>query len=297
MQNILVGTSSWADHSLVESRLFYPKEVKTASDRLRYYSERFSIAEIDSSYHFFPTSRNLSLWLDNTPPGFVFDVRAFSMFTGHPTQLQSLPRSIRENPELAGHQGSVYLHHLSAGLVDSLWEIFGSLVQVVKVAGKLGVVLFQFPPWFHRSRENFDFLLTCRERFPDFQLACEFRTIGWTSVNGLNETLAFMKKNRMSLVCVDEPQGLKTSVPPLAEVTSPVGVVRFHGRNAETWEKKNVFAEERFNYLYSEAELSEWVPKIRQMAAQAEKVHVIFKNKSRDYAVRNAAQFMRLLNQ
>jgi uncharacterized protein YecE (DUF72 family) len=168
-------------------------------------------------------------------------------------------------------------------------------VQVVKDAGKLGVVLFQFPPWFHRSRENFEYLLSCRERFPDFQLAFEFRTTGWTSVNGLNETLAFLKKNRISLVCVDEPQGLKTSVPAIAEVTSQVGVVRFHGRNTETWEKKNIFAEERFNYLYTDAELTEWVPKVKQMATQADKVHVIFKNKSRDYAVRNAKQFTEML--
>jgi uncharacterized protein YecE (DUF72 family) len=74
-------------------------------------------------------------------------------------------------------------------------------------------------------------------------------------------------------------------------------VVRFHGRNAETWEKSNVFAEERFNYLYTEDELNEWVPKIRQMAAQADRVHVIFKNKSRDYAVRNAQQFAEMLKQ
>ena len=87
MSQILIGTSSWADHSLVESGLFYPPEVKTPAGRLSYYSERFPIAEIDSSYHYFPTRQNLTLWLENTPPGFVFDIRAFNLFTGHPTPL------------------------------------------------------------------------------------------------------------------------------------------------------------------------------------------------------------------
>mgnify|MGYP001576994386 CR=1 FL=1 len=281
---------------MVESGLFYPPEVKTPAGRLRYYSEKFPIAEVDSSYHFFPTRQNLSLWLDNTPPGFTFDVRAFSLFTGHPTPPASLLRSIREeHSELANHKGNIYLHHLPPDVADRLWEIFASLVQDVAAAGKLGVLLFQFPPWFHHNKENFDYLITCRERFPSYRLAVEFRTGGWLSGDSLKETLAFLRQHRLALVCVDEPQGLKTSVPMVAEVTSPVGVVRFHGRNAENWEKKGITAEERFNYLYSEDELRAWLPKIRRMAEQAGKVHVIFKNKSHDFAVRNARQFAEML--
>ncbi len=296
MSQILVGTSSWADHSLVESGLFYPPEVKTPAGRLRYYSEKFPIAEIDSSYHFFPTRQNLALWLDNTPPGFVFDVRAFSMFTGHPTQPASLPRSIREeHEELANHTGNLYLHHLPADVAERLWEVFASLVRIVEEAGKLGVLLFQFPPWFHLNKENFDYLVTCREHFPSYRLAVEFRTGGWLSADNLEATLNFLRQHQLALVCVDEPQGLKTSVPNVTEVTSAVGVVRFHGRNAENWEKKGITAEERFNYLYTEDELRAWLPEISRMAGQSDKIHVIFKNKSHDFAVRNARQFTEIL--
>ncbi|MBI4188019.1 MAG: DUF72 domain-containing protein [Chloroflexi bacterium] len=296
MMQILVGTSSWADHSLVESGLFYPPEVKTPAGRLRYYSERFPIAEIDSSYHFFPTRQNLALWLDNTPPGFIFDIRAFSLFTGHPTPPGSLPRSIREeHEELANHKGNLYLHHLPSDVADKLWEIFASLVHDVEAAGKLGVVLFQFPPWFHPTKENFDYLIACRQRFPGYRLAVEFRTGGWLSGDNLKETLTFLRRHQLALVCVDEPQGLKTSVPMVAEVTSSVGVVRFHGRNAANWEKKRITAEERFNYLYSKDELRDWLPKIQLMAEQTEKVHVIFKNKSHDFPVRNAREFTEIL--
>ncbi len=296
MSNILIGTSSWADRSLVESGLFYPPEAKTPASRLRYYSERFPIAEIDSSYHYFPTRQNMTLWLENTPPGFVFDIRAFSLFTGHPAPPHSLPKSIRdEHEELASYKGNLYLHHLPDVVADRLWEIFASYARAVESAGKLGVILFQFPPWFHSNRENFDYLIACQERFPEHQLAVEFRTSDWLSGDNLGETLAFLRRHKLALVCVDEPQGMKTSVPPVAEVTSSVGMVRFHGRNAENWEKKGIPAQERFNYLYSRDELKTWVPDIRQMAEQADKLHIIFKNKSQDFPVRNAREFAEML--
>lgn len=296
MSNIYVGTSSWADHSLVESGMFYPQEVKTPAARLNYYSERFPIAEIDASYHYFPTRKNLDLWLDNTPPGFIFDIRAFSMFTGHPTPPRSLPRSIREeHDELANHKGNLYLHHLQEDVAERLWDIFLSDVRTIESAGKLGVILFQFPPWFHPNPENFDYLLTCKTHFPEHQIAVEFRSGDWFSQDNLNGTLAFLEQHQMALVCVDEPQGLQTSVPPVAEVTSSVGMVRFHGRNSENWEKKRVQAEERFNYLYNKEELTEWVPRVLKMAEKADKVHIIFKNKYLDYPVRNARDFIELL--
>jgi uncharacterized protein YecE (DUF72 family) len=296
MSKVYVGTSSWADHSLVDSGLFYPQEVKTPAARLSYYSEKFPIAEIDASYHYFPTRKNLELWLDNTPHGFIFDIRAFSMFTGHPTPPRSLPRSIREeHDELANHKGNLYLHHLQEDVAGKLWEIFLSDVRMIESAGKLGVILFQFPPWFHPNRENFDYLVACKEHFPVHQVAAEFRSGDWFSENNLEGTLVFLRQHNIALVCVDEPQDSKTSVPPVAEVTSSVGMVRFHGRNTENWEKKGISAEERFNYLYNEEELTEWIPRVRKMAELADKVHIIFKNKFRDYPVRNAREFIEML--
>jgi len=101
----------------------------------------------------------------------------------------------------------------------------------------------------------------------------------------------------LPLVCVDEPQGFPSSVPPLAEVTAPLAVVRFHGRNAATWEAKGITVAERFNYLYSPEELQEWVPRIGRLAQEAEEVHVLFNNCYRDYAVRNARQMAETLGQ
>jgi uncharacterized protein YecE (DUF72 family) len=57
--NIMVGISYWTDPELIESG-FYPPSVKMPSDRLGYYSANFQIVEMDSSYHYLPTLRNLT---------------------------------------------------------------------------------------------------------------------------------------------------------------------------------------------------------------------------------------------
>jgi uncharacterized protein YecE (DUF72 family) len=291
MGRILIGISSWADRALIESG-FYPENVKTPAGRLEYYAENFGLAELDASYHFMPTRNNIALWMDNTPAGFVFDVRAFSLFTNHPTPASSLPKDLQlKAPQDVDH---FYIHSLPENLVDQLWQRFAQVILPLSSAQKLGLVVFQFPPWFHYSKENLDYIVRCKERLPEYRLAVEFRTGGWLNDAHREETLKFLRLYGLCLVCVDEPQGLKSSVPPVAEATSPISMIRFHGRNAENWEGKDIEPSERFNYLYSIAELKEWVPKIRAMAEKSD-VHLIFKNKHKDFPVKNASQMKQLL--
>jgi uncharacterized protein YecE (DUF72 family) len=95
---------------------------------------------------------------------------------------------------------------------------------------------------------------------------------------------------------VDEPQGFRSSIPPLTAVTNPaLSVVRFHGRNRENWEARGISAAERFRYLYGEQELAEWVPRIGEVSAQASETHVLFNNCYSDFGVRNAADLARQL--
>ena len=294
MGKILIGISAWSDSSLIESG-FYPEEVKTPADRLRYYSRNFPVAEIDASYHYFPTKRNLDLWFENTPAGFVFDIKAFSLFTQHPMPFTSLPRGFRDKYGQLVGQGNIYQHHLPLEAVDELWQGFAGIIQTIKSAGKLGAVLFQFPPWFHPRPENFDYIARCRERLAPFQLAVEFREGTCLSDANREHTLGLLRDHGLTMVCVDEPQGFKSSMPPLAEVTAPLGFIRFHGRNSENWERKGISADKRFNYLYNENELRDWVPGIRNMAEKAGELHIIFKNKHRDFPVTNALQLSRML--
>jgi uncharacterized protein YecE (DUF72 family) len=294
MGRIRVGISTWSAPELARTD-FYPHEAKTAAQRLGYYSQRFSVAEVDSSYHFFPTAHNIELWLESTPANFFFDVKAFSLLTGHPATLGSLPKSIRVK---YGNQiqakGNIYPHHLPTEAIDELWAVFGLVVDRFQHEGKLGAVLFQFPPWFYPEPENFDYIALCRDKLAQYRVAVEFHTGSWLNEHK-KETLEFLRKLDIALVCVDEPQGFRSSVPPVAEATSELSIVRFHGRNSQTWEKKGIPADEKFNYLYSEEELKEWVPLIRQLARTAE-VHVIFKNKHADYPIRNVLQMRALLD-
>ena len=292
MERIRLGISSWSTPELEKS--FYPTEARSAADRLRYYSSKFSVAEIDSSFHFFPTSHNVELWLGNTPDGFAFDVRAFSLLTGHPTALEALPKSIRDKyASQIQAKGNIYSHHLPPEVIDELWAVFGLTIDRFQAVGKLGAVLFQFPPWFHPEMDNYDYISACRDRLLQNRVAVEFRVGSWLEGHK-EETLEFLRKLDITLVCVDEPQGFTSSLPPVAEATADLAIIRFHGRNAGTWEKKGIPADERFNYLYNEEELEEWVPKIRHLAESSE-VHVIFKNKHADYPVRNVLQMQKLL--
>ncbi len=295
MARVLIGISSWADRGLVGSE-YYPASVKTAAARLEYYSREFSLAEIDSSYHHFPMRRELDLWLNNVPEGFTFDVKAFSLFTQHPTPLTALPRSIREEfgPDIKA-KGNIYWHHLPEKAAASLWAGFARSVESLRAADKFGAVMFQFPPWFHPAKENYSYIARVKEMLSPYQIAVEFRFDAWLNDEHRETTLRFLKDREIALVCVDEPQGFRSSIRPLATVTARLGVVRFHGRNAAAWEQKNTGPDEKFKYLYNKEELEEWLPRVRSMAAETEQLHVIFKNKHDDYPVKNALQFSRML--
>jgi uncharacterized protein YecE (DUF72 family) len=157
-------------------------------------------------------------------------------------------------------------------------------------AAKLGVVLFQFPSWFYPGNEQREYILACKERLPQYRIAVEFRHNSWVNENNRERTLTFLRDNQLPFVCVDEPQGFKSSVPMTVEVTSDIAVVRFHGRNTETWEKRGISAADRFDYLYNQEELGEWVPRIKDLASKTKQLHVLFNNCYEDKAVTNARQ-------
>jgi uncharacterized protein YecE (DUF72 family) len=294
--NVYYGTSSWTDRTLLASKRFYPSSARKPEDRLRFYAERFPLVEVDSSYYALPSERNAELWLERTPPRFVFNVKAFSLLTQHAAAVRSLPEAVREQlSDEAREKSRVYSRDLPEEARNLVWDMFTVALRPLADAGKLGAVLFQFPRWFVRSRRNFDYLRELGERFP-YRIAVEFRGGGWMDEEKRESTLEQLAELGMAYVVVDEPQGFKTSVPPVVACTSrELAVVRFHGRNAETWEKPGLSAAERFEYLYSEDELAEWVEPVRELAGQAAQVHVLMNNCYEDYGVRNAAQFADLM--
>jgi uncharacterized protein YecE (DUF72 family) len=293
---VRVGTASWTDPTLLKSG-WYPKGANSAEARLRYYATRFPIVEVDASYYYLPREDQAGLWVERTPPDFVFNIKAFSLLTGHPTRRKALPEDLLEEvaPEHRDKQ-RLYASHLSADGLAEVWRRFQEALLPLDSAGKLGAVLLQYPEWFTPRRSNREELRAVRDRLPGYQVCVEFRNGTWMAEGRDRErTLELLEELRLPLVCVDMPQGFRSSLPPVAEVTSPdLAVVRFHGRDPKAWEKKTV--SERFRYRYGEDELREWVPKAERLAEGAREVHVLMNNCYQDYAVTNAQQLMDLLN-
>ena len=293
----MIGTSSWTDPTLVKEGNFYPPGTKSAEARLKFYATRFPLVEVDSSYYYPPSEKNSVLWIERTPPHFTFNIKAYSLLTNHPTRPDSLYADIRERlPEGSLAKRFVYREQLPEDAIDEVWQRFHDALMPLHSAGKLGAVLFQFPQWFTISRAHKAYIQECAARLADFRVAVEFRHASWMKPENAEETLGFLESLDLPYVCVDMPQGFDSSVPPVAAATArDLALVRFHGRNAASWNVKGETASERFKYDYPEGELREWVPQITSLAGQVRETHVLMNNCYRDFAVRNARELGTML--
>jgi uncharacterized protein YecE (DUF72 family) len=294
---ILIGTASWTDKSLIDCGRFYPAEAKTPEARLQYYATRFPLVEVDSTYYAMPAERTAALWVERTPEDFVFDIKSYALFTHHPTPPRSLPKDVREalSPELFGKK-HLYYQDLPSEVRLELWDRFASALLPLERAGKLGTILFQFPPWFLPGHESRGFIGNLRERLPQYTPSVEFRNPLWLDEQHRDRTLGLLRDLRLPFVCVDEPQGTRASVPPIVAATADVSVVRFHGRNAKAWAARNVGVAEKYDYEYSAGELREWLPGVRELASETREVHVLMNNCVEDKAVKNADMLGRMLD-
>jgi uncharacterized protein YecE (DUF72 family) len=289
MTKILVGTASWTDKTLLASG-WYPKGVNSATDRLGFYAERFPLVEVDSTYYFPPSEDNSRRWVERTPKHFTFNIKAFSALTGHPTK----PDAIYKDLEVPRDKKNLYPDDLDDAARDEIWDRFLSALQPLYDAGKLGALLFQYPPWFVISRKSKNFIIDCAKRAAPYRICVEFRNKSWMEQDNQRETFDLLEGNGIAYVCVDMPQGLTDSIPPVVAATSDLAVVRFHGHNKDTWNSGDIY--KKFGYLYSEKELKEWAPRVIELAKDAETTHVLMNNCYRDYAQRNAKELAELLH-
>ncbi|MBB5462850.1 DUF72 domain-containing protein [Paraburkholderia sp. Cpub6] len=291
--SILVGTASWTDKTLIESGAFYPPGCTSAEARLRYYAGVFPIVEVDSSYYAMPSASNSVLWVERTPPTFVFDMKAFRLFTGHQTEPKFFPKDLQaELPKT--DKKNLYYKDLPPAVLDELWARFFEALQPLHVAGKLGSVLFQFPHWVTAAPKALEHVEHCAERMHPFLTAFEFRHESWFNEKHRESTLAMERERGIAHVIVDAPEGVAKRSHTVWETTSPeLAIVRLHGRNASTWSGAESAAE-RFNYEYSDDELRELAPPIEAIAKRVARTHVLFNNCYRDVAQRNAGTIMRL---
>jgi uncharacterized protein YecE (DUF72 family) len=299
-RGIRVGTASWTDKTLLEPGLFYPHGMSSAADRLRFYAEHFPVVEVDSTYYALPAERNAELWVERTPEEFIFNVKAFGLLTQHPAKATAFPKDLREKiPDEVADKSRFYPRDLPPEIVEESWTRFLSALAPLHADRKLGAILFQFPEWFPPSIANKKYVVECGDRLADVMpgvaAAIEFRNEGWMrDAERQNKTFDMLSEHGLTYVCVDMPQGFKTSIPPVCAATAPLAMVRFHGQRAETWGKRGTPVTEKFRYDYSQAELAEWEPKIEQISSESRETHVLMNNCYRDYAVRSASTMAQL---
>jgi uncharacterized protein YecE (DUF72 family) len=265
---IRIGTCSWADEGLV--REWYPRGVSSSEARLRYYAERFDVVEVDSPFYALPAPETTARWAERTPPGFVFHAKASGELTGH-----------RE----------------SAGLELEVRRFRESLAPLEE-AGKLRGVLLQYHPSVTKTRAAMDAIAAMPDLLSPLVALVEFRHRSWLEPDEAQGTLAFLRRHGLAFVSVDSPElNAPNVMPRLAAATGPVAVVRFHGRNAATWNIRGARASwERFDWLYSAHELAEWIGSLAGLADEADEVYALFNTNKGAQAPQGASILRGLLD-
>jgi uncharacterized protein YecE (DUF72 family) len=263
-----IGICSWADDGLLKH--WYPREVRTAEARLRYYAERFECVEVDSPFYRLPSPENAARWAERTPDGFVFHAKASKEMTGH-EETDSRERAYVE---------------------------FRTSLAPLEAAGKLRGVLLQFHPRVKKTPEALDDLRGVGDLLDPLVPLVEFRHRSWMTEEEREHTLAFLEEHRLAYVSVDSPRTRASNVMPrIAAATHDVAYIRFHGRNWKTWNKKTNTSGERFDWLYERGDLEEWVEPIAKLAEERREVYAMFNNNRNDYAPRSAHVLRGLLDE
>jgi uncharacterized protein YecE (DUF72 family) len=280
---IRIGTCSWADDALVKH--FYPPGTP-ARERLAYYAERFSTVEVDSTYYRVPTDSMVQGWADRTPAGFVMHVKAFGLMTRHPVKLEQVPPDLREGLPV-DDRGRVDRPPPEARA--RVFDEFLRSLEPLRASGKLGGILFQLPPYIVWKKSSLDYLEWANDQLGGDLMLVEPRHRSWYEEDVRAELLSWLEQNGMAWVVVDAPKVVAANVPDtLVAVTAPTAYVRFHGRNAGTWNVRGGSAAQRFDYLYGEDELRGWAEPLRELSGAAENAYAFFNNNNQTDGVAQA---------
>jgi uncharacterized protein YecE (DUF72 family) len=264
---VRLGTCSFADEGLLKA--WYPRGVSTSRARLRYYAERFDTTEVDSPYYHLPDPGVTRNWAQRTPPEFTFHVKAHKTMTFHDGEP-----------------------------TDDAFAEFRTSLRPLELSGKLRSVLLQYHPRFTKTPAAMAELERAPERLAPLVPLVEFRHRSWMEPDERADTIAFLERTGLAYVSLDSPMTRASNVVARhAVATHAVAYVRFHGRNAKTWNIKAEKSSERFNWMYSQDELEEWVPKLERLAGDADEVYAMFNNNRDDFAPRSAVLLRGLLDE
>jgi len=259
--------------------------VRSGEERLRYYADHFDTVEVNSTYYRLPEEDLVAKWAERVPEGFVMHVKAFGMMTRHPVKADVLPPELRDAAPV-DERGRV--DRPPRALRSEVFARFHAALEPLRSAGKLGGVLLQFPSYIVCKPASFDYIAWAKEELRGDHPMVEFRHRSWLDEENRAQVFSFLEEIGATYVVVDAPKtDAKNLVPTVLARTSPIVYVRTHGRNAETWNVRGRSAAERFDYLYSEEELRELVPAVRELASDAKEAYVMFNNNGRSRAAGN----------
>ena len=263
-------------------KYWYPRGVRSGEERLRYYGEHFDTVEANSTYYRLPEEPLVANWAERVPEGFVMHVKAFGMMTRHPVKADVLPPELREGAPV-DDKGRI--DRPPRELRAEVFTRFHAALEPLRAAGKLGGILMQFPSYIVCKPYSFEYLEWAKEHLGGDHMLVEFRHRSWMEDENRERVLGFLEELGATHVIVDAPKTqARNLVPTVIALTSPVGYVRMHGRNAKTWNIRGTSASERFDYLYSEDELREWIDPLRRLAEEAREVYVMMNNNGRSSA-------------
>ena len=297
-----MGLCAWQDKSMLADGHFYPIKSMKAEERLWWYSRFFDNVEVNSTFYAPLSPDNAVRWAKRTPEGFLFGVKAFALLTGHHLDAARLPEPLqamvpaRRRPNA---RGKLPNHVFPREAHAWAFAAFREALQPLQDSGKLGYVLFQMAPWVKYGSEALDSLARLPEELPGVTIAVEFRDASWLPAH-TDEVLQFLSAHGLSYVSVDAPR-TPSGIARTVALTSPVAVVRLHGRNAAGFLKQlrgeSPSVAEKYGYLYNETELSDIVRRGRELGGHARRVYFELNNNVGDAPAINGIQIRELLGQ
>ena len=290
--DLRIGTSGWNYPSGrgTWNGIFYPPSRGRSKgfDELAFYAEHFNTVEVNSTFYGQPRAEVCRGWAQRTPAGFEFSIKLYQKFT-HPKMFKEA--FVRGIPSGAG--GQALLDELARPNESDL-DAFRSGIEPLASSGKLGALLAQFPPSFKDSPASRDYLQRLLQAFQDYRVAVELRHSSWSDAVG--DTLALLNPFGSAWVQIDEPKfrlSIKQNFLPNVE---GLYYMRLHGRNAKEWWTHEK-TEDRYNYLYTAPEVSEFVETAEAARQLVKKLYLYTNNHFSAKSVANAAMIKKQLGE
>ena len=297
--SIRVGTASWSEPEFVKAG-WYPKGLP-AGQRLAYYAQSFDYVELNSSFYAIPAAKMCEKWVRETPEGFLIDAKAHRLLSRHATKADALPKDLQDQVELNDRENVI----LTPALEEEVAGRFIEALAPLEKANQLGALLLQMTPGFAPRTADLTalepLLRQLKGRGKDSRrVVLELRHHEWLNEQHREGTTAFLREQGVTLASIDGPPADKkhfTIMPSVDVITDPrLAYLRLHGRDPKAYLTGKTVAE-RFHYDYSDDELGDVAERAHRLATEADEVHVVFNNNSREFAPKAAERLRRQLGQ